>query len=281
MISPGTPQDAPRAPVAGATAARRAQGVRRAPDASMDLLKQVQRDALDPGYAAAAGRGEPRRRWLGILGVALASGLMALAAVQTSGAAPAAQSERTSLVDQVKSQQQAQDATRARIAQLQSQVAQLQQSQGAPTLDAGQVAAAGMGAVVGPGIKVSVDDSAQLSGKAGAQVGDEDLRQLVNGLWAAGAEAVSLNGHRVTARTAIRMAGSAITVDYRSLDRPYVVQAIGDPDRLADDFSATRGGQWWHVLTEQYGMGMTVQREDELHLAADPGLSTKLATKGG
>ena len=61
---------------------------------------------------------------------------------------------------------------------------------------------------------------------------DRDLQTVVNGLWAAGAEAVAVNGQRLTALSAIRSAGDAILVDYRPLTRPYVVTAIGDPATL-------------------------------------------------
>ena len=53
---------------------------------------------------------------------------------------------------------------------------------------------------------------------------DRDLQELVNGLWAAGAEAVSVDGQRLTARTAIRSAGEAVLVDFRPLSPPYVVR---------------------------------------------------------
>ena len=36
---------------------------------------------------------------------------------------------------------------------------------------------------------------------------------LVNGLWQAGAEAISINGQRLTSTSAIRFAGQAILVD--------------------------------------------------------------------
>jgi hypothetical protein len=87
---------------------------------------------------------------------------------------------------------------------------------------------------------VIVVDDAQ--GTNAAQVTDEDLRQLVNGAWEAGAEGIAINGHRLTTRTAIRSAGSAITVDYRSLLRPYRVEAIGDPKTLPARFANTPGG---------------------------------------
>ena len=46
-----------------------------------------------------------------------------------------------------------------------------------------------------------------------------DLQIVVNGLWASGAEAVSVNGQRLTSKAAIRFAGQAILVNYRPLTR--------------------------------------------------------------
>ena len=59
----------------------------------------------------------------------------------------------------------------------------------------------------------------------------------MNGLWSVGAEAIAVNGQRLTAQSAIRSAAGAILVNYRPLKPPYRVEAIGPPD-LAD---AVRG----------------------------------------
>ena len=64
---------------------------------------------------------------------------------------------------------------------------------------------------------------------------------LVNRLWIAGAEAIAIDGHRLTSLTAIRFAGEAITVDYVSLTPPYEVTAIGDPDTLPARLLETPG----------------------------------------
>ena len=61
------------------------------------------------------------------------------------------------------------------------------------------------------------------------RVQDVDLQVVVNGLWAAGAEAIAVNGHRLTSMTAIRSAGDAVLVDLVPLSSPYKVDAIGDP----------------------------------------------------
>ena len=46
----------------------------------------------------------------------------------------------------------------------------------------------------------------------------QDLQIVVNGLWDAGAEAISVNGQRLTSKSAIRFAGQAILVNYRPAD---------------------------------------------------------------
>ena len=54
----------------------------------------------------------------------------------------------------------------------------------------------------------------------------------MNALWAGGAEAMTVQGVRITNRTVIRCIGNVILVDGTSYSPPYVIQAIGDPDTL-------------------------------------------------
>ena len=76
---------------------------------------------------------------------------------------------------------------------------------------------AGTSRVEGPGLRLTIDDAPndQVSGPGGSdgRILDIDLQQVVNGLWSAGAEAVSVNGERLTALTAIRGADKSITVN--------------------------------------------------------------------
>ena len=97
---------------------------------------------------------------------------------------------------------------------------------------------------------IVVDDSPAASSDARDRVLDLDLQMLANGLWQAGAEAVAINGHRLSGLTAIRSAGDAITVDYRSLTRPYRVEAIGDPRTLQARFVESPAGAWWNDLAQ-------------------------------
>ena len=109
-------------------------------------------------------------------------------------------------------------------------------------------------AVQGPGLRVTVDDAPGSAAsprrtptrpEAAADQGrvqDRDLQTVVNGLWASGAEAISINGQRLTALSAIRSAGQAILVDFRPLSPPYVISAIGDPDPMQALFA--NGTRW-------------------------------------
>ncbi|MDN5347585.1 MAG: hypothetical protein PWP65_1149 [Clostridia bacterium] len=103
---------------------------------------------------------------------------------------------------------------------------------------------AGLTAVTGPGIIVTMDDNA-----AGAQVAkssspatfrpddyiihDKNVLYMVNELKAAGAEAISVNGQRIVTGSHIRCVGTVILVNSTRIAPPYEIQAIGDPDRLA------------------------------------------------
>ena len=86
-----------------------------------------------------------------------------------------------------------------------------------------------------------------------------------------------MNGHRLSARTSIRSAGEAITVDYRSLTRPYKIEAIGDPQALLSGFAATPGGSWWAYLTQNYDIRYELGSAGNLRLNADPGLGVSNA----
>ena len=250
-------------------------------DESMDLLNDIVRNPVDPDYEVVAGRQATRPRpW--VLGVVmLGFGLMVGVSLgNTMRVAPQAQAERADLVARV-------GAASGRVADLQQHRAELARENQSLANSVNRIdpstaaeldrlaSVTGSGAVRGPGVVAVVDD-----GEADDQQGrvvDADLRQLVNQLWRSGAEAIAINGHRLSSRTAIRGAGDAITVDYRSLTRPYRVEAVGDADAMISEFPGSSGGQWWAYLQQNYGVGFELTRSADLTLAGDPGLGIDLA----
>lgn len=98
-------------------------------------------------------------------------------------------------------------------------------------------AIAGLVLAQGPGVEVTLDDSRQQTILAGQEpsayiVHEYDLRDVVNLLWLAGAEGVAVNKERVVGVTSIYCVGSTVMVNDTRLSPPYVVRAIGDPNRL-------------------------------------------------
>ncbi|WP_131732763.1 DUF881 domain-containing protein, partial [Actinomadura formosensis] len=125
----------------------------------------------------------------------------------------------------------------------------------------------------GAGIVVTLADAprpdpAGRDRAAGGRVYDQDLQVLVNGLWAAGAAAIGVNGQRITPTTAIRAAGEAILVDYRPLTGPYEVTALGDPARLRDALAGSAADRRLGALRERFGIRYEVRRTSGARLPA-------------
>jgi len=95
---------------------------------------------------------------------------------------------------------------------------------------------AGLTAVMGPGVIVTLADSGYKTALPELQnlyiVHDYDLLQVVNELKAAGAEAIAINGQRLSFNSAIRCVGNVIQVNGVPIASPYKIEAIGNPDVL-------------------------------------------------
>ena len=248
----------------------------------MDLLNNLRDTALDPSYPAVAAAGGGRRRGPVLLPALLVVGLLfGVALANQWRTAPAAAQERADLISRIATTEQHIDSLRARTAELDQGIRELERAGGALTpaeLERADTLAARVGttAVTGPGVRVTLDDGTDASVQ-GSQVVDADLRMVAISLWANGAEAVAINGHRLSSRTAIRNAGDAITVDYRSVTRPYVIEAIGDARVLEDAFRRSEGGAWVEGLAQHYGVQWSIGRVGEVALPADPGLGVDRA----
>jgi uncharacterized protein YlxW (UPF0749 family) len=259
--------------------------------ATIGLLPFLSGHALDDDYRAVADRAQGaaaatrpvehgartgRRRPSALWTVAVLAAFVVLlitAATQTSRNAVADEKERTDLITQIKQRKAAVHADTVRIERLRTQV----ESMRTQLLDNEALSArtrselerlsvsTGTTPVRGPGVSVTVDD-AKNADSPRSTVLDSDLQMLVNGLWQAGAEAVAINGERLTALSSIRGAGSAITVNDQSLSRPYVVQAIGDPRSLPNRFGNTESGQAWLDLQKEVGLRFSMRTRTKMSL---------------
>lgn len=263
----------------------------------MSLLDRVIANSLDEDYAHVS---EQRRRregtaesprdrlhplafaMLAVFGV-----LVATAAVQTARSAPVRESSRESLITQITERREELQALRAEGDDLRRENARSERdflsSSGAgralrDELDQLGVVS-GLSPATGPGVRVVVDDNPRATSD-NEVVYDKDLQRLVNGLWASGAQAIAINGQRLTAMTAIRTAGDAITVR-RSLTRPYVVVALGNPDQLPARFIESEGGAWWLNLKSVYQLQFDMTTEDSITVPAAPPVNLRYAQRPG
>jgi uncharacterized protein YlxW (UPF0749 family) len=269
----------------------------------MSLITNVMDHSLDDGYAEAAARrkslgegGLPKtlRAKLGLAGgLVLAALVVTVGASQAHVAAPVVAKERQELIDRIDRETTAADKLESGVDQLREDVgarqrAALRQSGGSQadlvSLLSGAIA------VHGPGVKLVVNDAKEASSggdgtnpreSAGfsdtGRVRDRDMQRVVNGLWASGAEAVSINGQRLTALSAIRAAGDAILVDNKPLVPPYTVLAVGDGQKLSTRFQDSPDGLYLHALRENYGVRATISTEGDVRLPAAPSVIVRTA----
>ena len=267
------------------------------------LLDDVLAETLDPAYAQAAARRAdeptPARRSRGRLMVALvmvvAGLLVAVTYEQAAATAQGRQQVRAVLIEDIQRSSDAGDELTAELEELRVAVARTSDDLlaasviGQRALD--EVAAAEQGAaavpVTGPGLLVTLanaesdaDDDPVGGGTqedASGKVRDGDLQLVVNALWGAGAEAISINGQRLGATTAIRFAGEAVLVDFRPVTNPYEIRAIGDPDTLSRNFLESPEVRALAAISETYGLLFEFAKADELRLPAASTLELRSA----
>ncbi|MGW5098736.1 DUF881 domain-containing protein [Streptomyces nodosus] len=270
----------------------------------MSLLTNVMDHSLDDGYAEAAARkgteggeaGLPRtvRARLGLAaGLVLAGLVVTVGAAQARVAAPTVAKEREELIDRIQRETAAADKLESTVDTLRDDVsarqrAALKQNGGDDRADLVGILS-GAVAVHGPGMKLVVNDAREASSGGNGnprqtsgfsdtgRVRDRDMQRAVNGLWESGAEAISINGQRLTALSAIRAAGDAILVDNRPLVPPYTVLAVGDGDRLSTRFQDSADGLYLHALRENYGIRTSISVEHDVRLPAAPSVIVRTA----
>ncbi len=262
------------------------------------LLLDLVNEHLDPGYAAAARRrgADQRRHWYDrpavALGCVLAGFVLVVGYLHAHRSAPAAAQAHTQLVQRVRAAQATASGLATQLSGVENSLARAQDS----ALPAAGVAGAqrdrvalGEVAVSGPGMTVTLGEpkvvSSRSAGRAGSQpiaatniLTDRDVRSVVNQLWADGAEAVAVNGIRLTPTTAIRFAGEAVLVDFQPINSPYRVQAIGDTDALSTSFASSDVASRYHTLASADGITFTFTTEDHLRLPAAAPALPSLAT---
>ncbi len=249
------------------------------------LLTLITARSMDEDYAhvarkrAAAGESPTSRarpHGASLVAVAVLGVMAAVVAVQTDREAGVDELSRAALVQRIESES-------AQLRDLQGDVARLslanQDVASNSTVVQGQFEelsprvrraelATGFASVHGPGVRLTVDNRPGVD--VDTEIRDEDLATLVDGLWAAGAEAIAINDQRLNVLGGIRNTGRAIHVNGRPVLAPYVVSAIGDPRTLQARLLETSSGQTWFGLVNLLDAIYTPENVDDIRLPAAP-----------
>lgn len=129
----------------------------------------------------------------------------------------------------------------------------------------------GLREATGPGVTVTLDDDRSKSvGDPDSDlyiVHDFDLRNVVNELWAAGAEAICINDHRIIARTAIRCVGPNAMINGEPTAAPFEIKAIGNPRDLEGALNIPNGV----VDVMRVGLKVKIDRSNSIRIPAYTG----------
>lgn len=267
----------------------------RDPGASMSLITELMTHPLDPSYEAAADRREhqglPRSTSLRspfLIIVCLLIGVwLAASALELRVPLGVAEQHHQQLISSIKKRQRNIDASTKKINSLHGQISRYQRTaltranrDALSTQLSRMSVTTGMVAVEGPGLTLVVDDAEESDtdavgdprhdSSATGRVTSSDMQIIVNGLWQAGAEAISINGQRLTAQTAIRFAGEAILVNFRPLKPPYTITAVGAGDTMKREFQQGIGGVYLSSLEKSYGITSTLSTLSTVHVPAGP-----------
>jgi uncharacterized protein YlxW (UPF0749 family) len=135
--------------------------------------------------------------------------------------------------------------------------------------------------VTGPGLTVTLDDAPSTSVGAGSGgvepqpddlvVHQQDLQHVINALWAGGAEAMTLQGERVTSTSAFRCSGNILLFHGKVFSPPYKVTAVGDPAKMEASLDRSEGVRTYLEYVDWVHLGWDVRRSDHLDLPAYDG----------
>jgi uncharacterized protein YlxW (UPF0749 family) len=247
-----------------------------------DFLTALFRDPLDPAYVQAAEdkRDKPppprwkvlSRKTTALVCLVVIGFLFAVAYRQVARSAPEREKVRTGLITRINEQKERTTKLADDAESLQAEVATLRDL---ALLDPARVgrlrqseAAAGVAKVSGDGLVIRLSDGPDAATNAKARILDYDLQQLTNELWSLGAEAVTINGRRLTSVSAIRKGGGIYVGDFPVVS-PYEIAAIGPPE-LYENFSRSLTAQLYRDLAQrpEHRFGLKITKQDDLVLPA-------------
>lgn len=129
---------------------------------------------------------------------------------------------------------------------------------------------AGLSPVSGPGVELLLQSDPERAAPGTVpvfhEITDEHLLKMVNELYSAGAEAIAVNNQRITAMSAIRLAGNHININGNPVSSPYRIAATGDASMLKNRL--TLKGGLINYLQSEYGVSVAIQEKEQVIIPA-------------
>lgn len=127
--------------------------------------------------------------------------------------------------------------------------------------------------VTGPAVAVTLTDAPLSVRPEGVDedllvVHQQDIQAVANALWAGGAEAMTIQGQRVSARTGIKCVGNTVVLDSVPYAPPYVIVAIGDVARLEAALESSDYLRTYRDYVDAYRLGWAVERRPSVAMPA-------------
>ncbi len=246
-------------------------------------------------------RSRPSRRrvWTALVPVvALSAGLLFATSGQTARGTDLRGGDVTQLSSLISRLAAAADRQDDELAALQRRAQALtdtvagQDSRVAAAVDAGTpgLTSAGMTALTGPGVEITLDDAPGTSDGTlprGAEPDDlvihqSDVQGVVNALWAAGADGVTIMGQRLIATSAVRCVGNTLLLQGRTYSPPFVITAVGDATQMRARLGQSYEVALLQAAVDRFGLTYRVQERRDVTLPAyDGALDLQYATAVG
>ncbi|WP_349410416.1 DUF881 domain-containing protein [Pseudalkalibacillus sp. SCS-8] len=122
--------------------------------------------------------------------------------------------------------------------------------------------------VKGQGIVVSLEDRSYIPATENPNdyiVHEEHIRMVIHELYVTGAEAVAINGQRISHTSYINCVGPVVNVDGIKHPAPFVISAIGDPDILWNSLNLSG-----NITDQLVDDGIEVRMEKEVNIELPP-----------
>ena len=227
-----------------------------------------------------AAAGKPSRGWRFVAPIALAlCGALLVTSARAADGTDLRPGQHTDLTDLVRAEEQRAEELTAEVEELTAEKGSADVTEVQDEIDRLE-APAGLTAVQGPALSVSLDDAPlpdDLEDLApDTQLEDyivhqQDLEAVINALWAGGAEAMMVMDQRIVSTSTIRCVGPVLLLQGRRYAPPYTITAIGDVGAMGDALDDSDKIALYRDYADYIGLGYQVERHDEVTLPAYDG----------